>query len=500
MEQSGKGGNRSLSGNRKPVGRPRKLLSQEKVKEPKEERAAAASQPNKDDKPGLSKALVGATVTDVSIANGSRSAKGSGRSAFQAAPREGQSSAGSESEGMSSSKIAASGTTGAASAPEVKRAWRYRKGRWMYVVLKEDPKKEPLRKEPLEVAQGRAASKAGVEDLSAEGAEAHEGESAGASQREHGEAHAREGKAEELSLEGGRSARAARADDGDDGVVKKKRARRRSKGRLTMPKKRAYLNSSTQQSRVNRTGRNVYGEDGVDGCGTAQVEEKNGCEVAEGVEGCETEAGCEKLGDTKGVGNKQGRPSKGVTGLASAGLKPLRKMLHRLVRRIHYSAFTCPYESCLCLSPAKSMSQSCFVLIFLSPTIPVYVLIPYDSCLCLSRAGVFLAPHPSLLAELCMLTFSLLMPAPQRRFDCISACVWVATVCTGPIIVYVKLCGSESWVLYSCMSARMQTCAGRCFTESARCGVISTRASTSARRSATCVRSLCGRLSIFYSA
>jgi hypothetical protein len=192
---------------------------------------------------------------------------------------------------------------------QVTRAWRYRKGRWMYVVVKDDLKKPPERSNAsVTVEESRALEDEQelVQELVAV-------------------------KSEEIgSGEGSVTAGAA---VGETAPLVKKPLRRR-KGRLTMPPKK----------------RSVHGGKQGNGGGAEHklpaLHQRTVNAEAEGTERKRTQA-VDEIVDEQSEGSISGDcgvllgKQAGAETVKATAVKPLRKMLHSLVRRIHYTAFVC---------------------------------------------------------------------------------------------------------------------------------------------------------------
>ncbi len=203
-------------------------------------------------------------------------------------------------------------------ASQVTRAWRYRKGRWMYVVVKDDLKKPPERSNASVTVEESSAledEQEAVQELVAV-------------------------KSEEIgSGEGSVTAGAA---VGETAPLVKKPLRRR-KGRLTMPPKKRSVHGGKQRNGGGAEHklpaldqRTVNAEaERTEGKRTQAVDEI----VDEQSEGS-ISGDCGVLLGKHAVGVLLGKQAGAETVKATA-VKPLRKMLHSLVRRIHYTAFVC---------------------------------------------------------------------------------------------------------------------------------------------------------------
>jgi hypothetical protein len=213
--------------------------------------------------------------------------------------------------GASAVKLAGAGGKGSAEDSvggnlEVRRAWRYRKGRWMFVVVKDDVKKDERKKE----TPPPDADIDDVEALSAKHAQS------------------------------GGQASVGEGADAEVGESVNKKVRRRVRGRLTMPKKRA--------KKAGDGGAGAKGGRGLKGGEDAARERGAGDRKGNGDEGDEDEA-IGASASHAAIKREPGDDGQEVDELLDeegarkdGSLKPLQKWLHRLVRRIHYAAFTCP--------------------------------------------------------------------------------------------------------------------------------------------------------------
>ena len=193
-------------------------------------------------------------------------------------------------------------------ASQVTRAWRYRKGRWMYVVVKDDAKKPPVRFDASMTVEESSALEDQQELVAV--------------------------KSEEIgSGEGSVSAGAA---VGETAPLVKKPLRRR-KGRLTMPPKKRSVHGG-------KRGNGGGASHKLPALDQRRVNAAHG--EAEGTEGNRTQA-LDKIVDEESEGSISGDrgmllgKQAGAETVKATAVKPLRKMLHSLVRRIHYTAFVC---------------------------------------------------------------------------------------------------------------------------------------------------------------
>jgi hypothetical protein len=171
-----------------------------------------------------------------------------------------------------------------ANVPEVKRAWRYRKGRWMYVVVKDEPKKSPTNSDgSMQVEQS------GAEEDKKDVAAVMSGQ-----------------------IEAGEGTVSAGEAVGQKSPAVPEQLRRR-----VVPK-------SCKGKDVDHDGSVAASGEGAEGK-MAQPSEGE----SEGSNGgdLDVRVGTEAGAETETVG--------------PAAVKQLRKVLHRLVRRIHYTAFVC---------------------------------------------------------------------------------------------------------------------------------------------------------------
>jgi hypothetical protein len=262
----------------------------------------------------------------VSPAHASRSHVGRERVASESPPAAG-----------GGGKSSAQDTGGGA---EVKRAWRYRKGRWMFVVIKDDVKKDDRKKDaPVRSAEkgrdveSRAPSEAGLSVRDDMASSSNGVDSKGE----------QVGQCDEGSTEGGG------ADIQSEEAVKKK-ARRRPRGRLTLPKKRGKkMADGSIKSGLSNGGKHSDQSSASEGACEVPLEE-TGYEVG-GSGGVGSEVGegggssyRSSLKREPGVDEKDAEesPEDEEAHKGEGGVKPLKELLHRLVRRIHYSAVTSP--------------------------------------------------------------------------------------------------------------------------------------------------------------
>lgn len=224
---------------------------------------------------------------------------------------------------------------------EVRRAWRHRKGRWMYVVIKDDVKNTERKKD--------ASSRVGCQtERDAESGPSSEAAPL-APEMVHTNSHGDDVQGEQVdesekdSAEGG-----AAGCQSEEGV--KKKMRRRPRGRLTMPRKRGM---KAVESPINSCQSNEEGKKGDEDNASEGAEDASRGRAGAGSSGRPAVSSYLKQ-DGAGDGRPSFKreapgdehdapemaPQQGTQ--KGDGVRDLRKMLHGLVRRIHVAAFTCP--------------------------------------------------------------------------------------------------------------------------------------------------------------
>jgi hypothetical protein len=221
--------------------------------------------------------------------------------------------------------VAVGAAGGADGVAEVRRGWRYRKGRWMYVVLKDDIKKDEVKKVGSDIKENEDTDNAKEENEGTDNAKADRAITP--TMGEEGKA-CREQEANSGGSESCRGGMEGKGQGDGSGSGANKKKKRRPKGKLTMPKKRAYL-KHTRSSPSNMVGEGGVSESRV------QTEESGNPDVNGDFD---VDAG----GDLGAVGGEDHGEAGGGGRVSPTALRLMRKMLHRLVRRIHYTAFICP--------------------------------------------------------------------------------------------------------------------------------------------------------------